>query len=45
MFVTLLIEVCVVCGLFQVFLLLLVWFNAELAWNFGKSPLPRYSAN
>lgn len=28
---TLLREVCVVCGLFQVFLLLLVWFNAELA--------------
>ena len=28
---TLLKDVCVVCGLFQVFLLLLVWFNAELA--------------
>ena len=37
MFVTLLREVCVVCGLFQVFLLLLVWFNAEHIQNEGKS--------
>ena len=33
---TLLTEVCVVCGLFQVFLLLLVWFNGLM--EFWKIP-------